>query len=35
LFADERSARAAEAKLRAAQPGWWVIAARMAAGGPL
>jgi 4-diphosphocytidyl-2-C-methyl-D-erythritol kinase len=30
LFADEASARAAEAELRATQPGWWVIAAPMA-----
>lgn len=30
LFADEASARAAEAELRAAQPGWWVVAAPMA-----
>jgi 4-diphosphocytidyl-2-C-methyl-D-erythritol kinase len=30
LFADEADARAAEAKLRAAQPAWWVTAAAMA-----
>jgi len=30
LFADEASARTAEAELRAAQPGWWVAAAPMA-----
>lgn len=30
LFADEGSARSAEAALRAAQPGWWVTAAAMA-----
>jgi 4-diphosphocytidyl-2-C-methyl-D-erythritol kinase len=30
LFADEPSARAAEAELRGAQPGWWVTAAAMA-----
>lgn len=30
LFGDEPSARAAEAELRAAQPGWWVTAAAMA-----
>jgi 4-diphosphocytidyl-2-C-methyl-D-erythritol kinase len=29
LFADEGSARAAEAALRAARPGWWVTAAAM------
>jgi len=32
LFADEGSARAAETRLRGAQPDWWVIAAPMAAG---
>jgi len=30
LFADEASARTAEAELRAARPGWWVAAATMA-----
>ena len=30
LFADEAAARAAEATLRTAQPGWWVTAAPMA-----
>jgi 4-diphosphocytidyl-2-C-methyl-D-erythritol kinase len=30
LFADEAAARAAEAKLRAAQPSWWAVAAPMA-----
>ena len=30
LFADEASARAAEAALRASEPGWWVVAAAMA-----
>jgi 4-diphosphocytidyl-2-C-methyl-D-erythritol kinase len=30
LFGDEASVRAAEAKLRAAQPAWWVTAAPMA-----
>jgi 4-diphosphocytidyl-2-C-methyl-D-erythritol kinase len=30
LFADERTARAAEASLRAAESGWWVAAAAMA-----
>jgi 4-diphosphocytidyl-2-C-methyl-D-erythritol kinase len=30
LFSEEATARAAEAELRAAQPGWWVVAAPMA-----
>jgi 4-diphosphocytidyl-2-C-methyl-D-erythritol kinase len=29
LFADERDARAAEAKLHATHPDWWIVAARM------
>jgi len=33
LFADEASARAAEAELRAARPGWWVVAAPIAGRG--